>query len=242
DAQAEHHGYSARARPPVFNYRADSPVTLTAAHASFDLNHHLVFATRYRVGIFDSASGEALSRYWLRVASQRGFAIDRVSIVPDHIHLLVRIVPKMSIEECALSLLNNGQHFVSKHFPRLLVQAGIDGLWQASAFAGTRGRITTALMKKFLSGGPTQTVNVPIGKFKRSSSKLDLNTSRDRRRGYSTRTLNCSRMSRRSDLKNPPTPVGGIVMWRAAIGCRSGLNNPPTAVGGIMMWASDDLS
>src|SRR5207253_9363364 len=57
DAQAEHHGYSARARPPVFNYRADSPVTLTAAHASFDLNHHLVFATRYRVGIFDSGSG-----------------------------------------------------------------------------------------------------------------------------------------------------------------------------------------
>jgi hypothetical protein len=34
----------------------------------------------------------------------------------------------------------------------------------------------------------------------------------------------------------PPTPVGGIMMWRAAIGCRSGLNNPPTPVGGIMMW------
>ena len=153
DAQAEHHGYSARARPPVFNYRADSSVTLTAAHASFDLNHHLVFATRYRVGIFDSASGEALSRYWLRVASQRGFAIDRVSIVPDHVHLLVRILAKMSIEECALSLLNNGQHFVSKQFPRLLVHAGVKGLWQASAYAGTCGKVTTALMKKFLSGG-----------------------------------------------------------------------------------------
>ncbi len=73
--------------------------------------------------------------------------------MPDHVHLLVGIVPKMSIEECALLLLNNGQHFVSKHFPRLLVQAGIDGLWQASAYAGACGRVTTALMKKFLSGG-----------------------------------------------------------------------------------------
>jgi putative transposase len=150
DAQAAHHGYSVRALPPVFGYRVNTPVILTAAHAGFDLNHHLVFATRYRVGIFDSRLGEALSQYWLRVASERGFAIDRVSMVPDHVHLLVRIVPKMSIEECALSLLNNGQHFVSKHFPRLLVAAGIDGLWQASAYAGTCGRVTTALMKKFL--------------------------------------------------------------------------------------------
>ena len=142
-----------RGRGHLYSIIAPTTVTLTAAHASFDLNHHLVFATRYRVGIFDSASGEALSRYWLRVASRRGFAIDRVSIVPDHVHLLVRILAKMSIEECALSLLNNGQHFVSKQFPRLLVHAGVKGLWQASAYAGTCGRITTALMKKFLSGG-----------------------------------------------------------------------------------------
>ena len=34
----------------------------------------------------------------------RGFAIDPISVVPDHVHLLVRIVPRMSIEECALLL------------------------------------------------------------------------------------------------------------------------------------------
>jgi hypothetical protein len=58
----------------------------------------------------------------------------------------------MSIEECALSLLNNGQHFVLQDQPQAFVQAGIEQLWQASAYAGTCGKVTTALVKSFLSG------------------------------------------------------------------------------------------
>jgi putative transposase len=151
ERQAAHHGYAQRRLPPVFQYRAEQPSVLTAAHASFELNHHLVLATRYRKGVFDSALGQALSRYWLRVASKRGFAIDRISVVPDHIHLVVRTAPKMSIEECALSLLNNGQYFVGRHAGAALVRAGIESLWQATAYAGTTGEVTTALVKKFLS-------------------------------------------------------------------------------------------
>ena len=115
--RAAHHGYEKRVRPPVSRHSAEEAVTLTAAHASFELNHHLVFATRYRRGVFASALGEALIQYWRRVASARGFAIDRVTIVPDHTHLPVRIAPKMSIEECALALLNNGQRFVGQRAP-----------------------------------------------------------------------------------------------------------------------------
>jgi hypothetical protein len=57
----------------------------------------------------------------------------------------------MSIEECALALLNNGQHFVGQHAPQSLIQAKIEQLWQASAYAGTTGKVTTALVKAFLS-------------------------------------------------------------------------------------------
>jgi putative transposase len=151
DQQAEHHGYASRVRPPVVRWRAREPVILRAAHASFELNHHLVLATRYRAGIFNSKSGEALATYWQTVAAKRGFAIDQISVVPDHIHLLVRTVPKMSIETCVLSLMNNGQYFMGKHFPQALVREKINQLWQASAYAGTCGQVTTALVKAFLS-------------------------------------------------------------------------------------------
>src|SRR5262249_39673034 len=138
-AQGEHHGYPKRLLPPVSRYRVRQSFALSAQHSTFDLNHHVVFATRHQRGVFTSGLGDELIQYWLRVATARGFAIDRVTIVPDHAHLLVRIAPKLSIQECCLILLNNGQHFVGKHASEALIQAGIDQLWQASAYAGTTG-------------------------------------------------------------------------------------------------------
>jgi putative transposase len=151
DSQSEHHGYAGRVCPPVFRFVAKNPIALTAAHSVFDLNHHVVLATQYRRGIFGSRIGEELVEYWERVATKKGFAIDRATVLPDHIHLVVRIVPKMSIEDCVLALMNNGQHWFGVHCPQLLVQPGVSQLWQPSAYAGTSGKVTTALVKSFLS-------------------------------------------------------------------------------------------
>jgi len=151
EQQSSHHGYDARLLLPVFRYRAPEPRVLKASHAAFDLTHHLVFSTQRRKGVFGSVVGQALTEYWLSVANKRNFALDQISIVPDHVHLIVRIVPKMSIEEVALALMNNGQHFVGKRYPELLVANGMTQLWNCSAYAGTSGEITTALIQKWLA-------------------------------------------------------------------------------------------
>lgn len=149
-SQAEHQGYGNRAIPPVFRFRATEPAVLSTAHASFDLTHHVVLATRFRRGVFDSKMGEALVDYWSRVAGQRGFAIDQATVLPDHVHLVVRITPKISVGNVVLSLMNNGQYFIGKHSPQALVEAKIEQLWQPSAYVGTCGEVTTALLKAFL--------------------------------------------------------------------------------------------
>ena len=107
--------------------------------------------TERRASVFGSQSGEALCQYWLRVAAKRGFAIDQVTVLPDHVHLLLRIPPKLTLQECTLSLMNNGHHFIDRHFPEALIKAKVDQVWRPSAFAGTRGKMTTALLKRFLS-------------------------------------------------------------------------------------------
>jgi len=150
DEQPTHHGYESRVLPPVYKYRAPRSKDLSAQHAAFELTHHLVFSTRYRKGVFGASIGQALTEYWLGVAAKREFALDQISIVPDHIHLIVRIVPKTSIEQVALMLMNNGQYFIGKRYPELLVQLGMTQLWNPSAYAGTCGEITTALIMKWL--------------------------------------------------------------------------------------------
>lgn len=149
--QGEHHGYAYRVLPPVYGYRATNPIILRSSHAAFNLNYHLVFATYRRKGVFTSGLGQELTEYWFKVAAKRGFAIDQLSVVPDHIHLLMRGSPSASVEECALSLLNNAQHYIAQHYPRLLIDDGLNQLWQTSAYAGTCGKVSTSLMKKWLS-------------------------------------------------------------------------------------------
>jgi len=149
ETQPAHHGYQSRVLPPVYRYRAPRRV-LSAQHAAFELSHHLVFSTQHRLGIFGATSGQALTEYWLGVAAKREFPLDQISIVPDHIHLIVRIVPKKSIEEVALMLMNNGQYFIGKRHSELLVQLGMTQLWNPSAYAGTCGEITTGLIMKWL--------------------------------------------------------------------------------------------
>jgi putative transposase len=151
DNQTSHHGYDSRPLSPVFRFQNPIPTQLSMAHAVFDLKYHLVLSTTFRECVFDSALGEALVNEWLKVAAMREFALDRASVLPDHTHLIVRATPKMSIAECTLLLMNNGQDFVGTHWPSRLIEAGINQLWQPSAYAGSCGDLPTALLKKFLS-------------------------------------------------------------------------------------------
>lgn len=130
--QSEHHGYAERHHPPVYRYGAEQRIELTAAHSCFELNYHVVVSTRRRTSVFDSAMGQVLGEYWLKVAAKHGFAVDRTTIVPDHAHLLIRTPPKTSIELCVQALMNNGEYFICKSYPQTLADAKIDQLWQPS--------------------------------------------------------------------------------------------------------------
>jgi len=91
----------------------------------------------------DAAMGERLPGPQRRV--------DQMTTLPDHVHLLVRTMPKMSVETCALALMNNAQHFIGLNYPGALIEQGLDRLWRDAAYVGTCGQMTTALLKAFLS-------------------------------------------------------------------------------------------
>ena len=150
ERQAQHHGYDNRKYSPVFRCRQREHQILATAHASFELSHHLVLATRMRRGGFDRSSGEALVKYWLKVGYKHWFLLDQATVLPDHVHLLIGITPKISIEQAALALMNNGLYLISKHFSESLIKTRVDQLWEPSAYAGTCGELTTGLLQAFL--------------------------------------------------------------------------------------------
>jgi len=112
-----------------------------------------MLVTKFRVPLFDEAIAPGLFEYVLSVGRKHGFAVDRMSLLPDHMHLLIQAITGLSIYECALAVMNNTRHWMEKQFSGVLKETDAWDVWQPSFYAGTVGEYTTAQVRQFLSLG-----------------------------------------------------------------------------------------
>jgi putative transposase len=151
-SQAEHHGYTGRSASLVCEYDQPGipPALWSHNHATFNLTHHLVFDSRRHAHVFDDVTGKALIEYWLRVAAKKEFQIAQIRVLPNHCHLRVRLLPTMSVLECALALMNNAWAMMNRRFWGVLKQTDAWDVWESSFYAATTGDVTTAEVKAYL--------------------------------------------------------------------------------------------
>jgi len=146
--QGEHHGYASRVRPPVFVLQY--PLTfedeqrLRANHAVTVLQFHVVLSTWRRKGVFAGAAAEATADAWRRIQGRYQMAIEKVSFVPDHVHVAVRAHPSRAPAEITVALMNESQDLMWGSFSDSVIRAGVERLWQASAYIGSYGNLESA--------------------------------------------------------------------------------------------------
>jgi REP-associated tyrosine transposase len=117
EAQPVHHGYrgawtsalsysNPRFRSPAFHF----------AHCVCILDYHVVLATKFRQPVFDEHIAPGLFDYVVAIGNKRGFPLDRIGLAPDHLHLIIEARPDVSVESCALSLVNNTRQWMEKRY------------------------------------------------------------------------------------------------------------------------------
>jgi REP element-mobilizing transposase RayT len=155
DGQAEHHGYHERVVPPVRVERYDLLPTEEAAvqpqHALTVLQFHLVLATWKRRGVFGPAEAAAVTGCWRDLQVAERFALRKVSFLPDHVHVAVRTHPGMSPGALVLVLMNAAQRLLWERFGEAVIQAGVERLWQPSAYVGSFGDLATPQLQRYLA-------------------------------------------------------------------------------------------
>jgi len=154
ESQAAHHGYRGEWTKPL-SYR--NPTFRSPAfpvpHSFCLLNYHVVLVTQHRIPVFDEAIAPSLFNYAMLVADKHAFAIERMGLMPDHLHLIIEAKSNVTIEECVRELLENTHYWMEKRYSGVLKETNAWNVWQPSYYAATVGEYTTAQVKRFLALG-----------------------------------------------------------------------------------------
>jgi REP element-mobilizing transposase RayT len=147
EQQAGHHGYACRAVPPVYVAQyVPSPALearCRASHAATRLQLHLVLATQRRHGVFAAPEAMAVAGAWEACQASLRFALLKVSFLPDHVHVAVRVHPGLTPADLVLTLMNGAQEVIWDQFPEAAIEGRIERLWQPSAYIGSFGDLAS---------------------------------------------------------------------------------------------------
>jgi putative transposase len=151
DSQGEHHGIRDKNSREIMRWVNPEPPELRAAHVTFDLTYHLVLVTSARVDLFDEYVAPGLFQAMRDISGAKGFYIERMSLLYDHIHLLVKITPSLAIRGCVEDLMNKSWRLMMDRYEGVLKNTGAYNVWTQSFYVSTVGHSTTAQVKSFLS-------------------------------------------------------------------------------------------
>jgi putative transposase len=151
DNQGKHHGIRDLASREVMRWSNPQPPRLRAAHATFELSFHVVLVTTARIGVFDQYIAPKLFNAMVATSETEGFYIERASLLYDHIHMLIKLTPSLSVRACIQEMMAGTWRFMMDRYTGVLKNTGAYNLWTESFYVNSVGHATTAQIKSFLS-------------------------------------------------------------------------------------------
>src|SRR6266542_668210 len=119
---------------------------LSAKHCEVLAYFHLVMATSHRRCVFGSHQAQRVTSEWRKQKSALGLSIIKVSFVPDHVHVALRLHPAASPITVVAALMNTAQETVQNE----MVEAGLQRLWAPSAYLGSYGDFASPQIRKYM--------------------------------------------------------------------------------------------
>jgi len=119
--------------------------------AVFCLNYHLVFVTKYRRKVFDQAALDALGEQFEEICSGLNCDLVEFNGEFDHVHLLVNMLPSVSVSALVNALKGASSRILRKERPDLHKHFWDKKvLWSPSYFASTTGGAPLEVVKKYV--------------------------------------------------------------------------------------------
>lgn len=117
----------------------------------YDTHYHIVFVTKYRRKIFNNGIfADEMKRILVNISQSIGTTIERVEVMPDHVHLLISIPPKFSVSDIVRQLKGVSSRIWSGNHDSNIFNGRQQHLWSSSYFVRTVGNVSKNIVDKYI--------------------------------------------------------------------------------------------
>lgn len=122
-------------------YRSDK-------HLVFSCQYHVIFCPKYRRSVLVGEIGQRLKELILEKQEEYGYVVLDMEVMPDHVHLLLDVNPKVGIYRVVSKIKGYTSNQLRKEFPSL--KKKIPTLWTLSRFIASVGSVTLDVVKQYI--------------------------------------------------------------------------------------------
>ena len=117
------------------------------AHTKWNCKYHIVFAPKYRRKVIYGTIKVDIGKILRKLCEQKGVEIIEANLYPDHVHMLVRIPPKISISSFVGYLKGKSSLMIFDRHANMKYRYGNRKFWYKGYYVDTVGRNKKAIQE-----------------------------------------------------------------------------------------------
>ena len=115
------------------------------AHTKYYTRYHIVFTPKYRRKVIYNQLRKDISEYFKRLCKYKGVEIIEGHMMPDHVHILVSIPPKISVSSFMGYLKGKSSTMLYEQFGELKYKYRNREFWCRGYYVDTAGKNTSRI-------------------------------------------------------------------------------------------------
>lgn len=114
----------------------------------YNIGYHIIWCPKYRRKVLTNDIEIRLKELLLSKASELGLVIEKMEVMPDHVHLLLDVDPKIGIYSVVTKIKGYTSKQLREEFPA--VKKRIPTLWTHSKFISSVGSVTLDVVNNYI--------------------------------------------------------------------------------------------
>jgi putative transposase len=114
----------------------------------YSCQYHVIFCPKYRRKVLTDAVAARLNELVLAKQAEYGYTVIEMEVLPDHVHLLLDVDPRLGINVVVGKIKGCTSHELRNEFPWL--KKRLPTLWTRSKFISTVGAVTLDVVQQYL--------------------------------------------------------------------------------------------